>query len=174
MTLTASQSPGEGEGEGCTVQEKSPIHFPFRQRGKEGKKKNPKTALQAQLFLGLKSSSRSQEQKARSARAVPGAEGGWLLSVPQVARILSFSSGSLSLSPHLFLLQAPLPLPFPARLESQMKTRGKNKKQKEKTNTQTRQTKILAAAGTSGALCRVGLRAAGRGCSAEIREGKRP
>lgn len=117
MTLTAPQSPGEGEGEGCTLQEKSPIHFPFRQQGKEEKNKN---VLHAQLF---KFSSRNEEQKARSAGAVSGAGGGWLLCVPQAARILSFSSGSLSLSPHLFLLQAPLPLPFPARLESQMKTR---------------------------------------------------
>lgn len=44
VTLTAPQSPGEGEGEGCTVQEKSPIHFPFRQQGKEEKKiKMPST-----------------------------------------------------------------------------------------------------------------------------------
>lgn len=121
VTLTAPQSPGEGEGEGCTVQEKSPIHFPFRQQGKEEKKN--KNALHAQLFL--KFSRRNEEQKARSAGAVSGAEGGWLLSVPQAARILSFSSGSPSLSPHLFFLQAPLPLPFPVRLESQMKTRGK-------------------------------------------------
>lgn len=136
VTLTAPQSPAEGEGEGCTVQEKSPIHFPFRQQGKEEKNKN---ALHAQLFL--KFSSRNEEQKAGSAGAVSGAEGGWLLSVPQAARILSFSSGSLSLSPHLFLLRAPLPLPFPARLESQMKTRGKNNKKQNPTNTQTRQTK---------------------------------
>lgn len=118
------------------MQEKSPIHFPFRQQGKEEKNKN---ALHAQLFL--KFSSRNEEQKAGSAGAVSGAEGGWLLSVPQAARILSFSSGSLSLSPHLFLLRAPLPLPFPARLESQMKTRGKNNKKQNPTNTQTRQTK---------------------------------
>lgn len=162
VTLTAPQSPGEGEGEGCTVQEKSPIHFPFRQRGKEEKNKN---ALHAQLFL--KFSRRNEEQKARSAGAVSGAEGGWLLSVPQAARILSFSSGSPSLSPHLFFLQAPLPLPFPVRLESQMKTRGKNNKNKtQQTHKQDRQKYWRLSAPRE--------LSAGRGCSAEIRKGKRP
>lgn len=110
-----------------------------RERRKKKQTKTKPEALCVQLFVGLKSESRSQEQKERSTRAVPGTEGGWLLSVSQLARILSFSSGSLSLSPHLFLLQALLPLPFPARLQSQMKTREKQTKKDNKHTNKTRQ-----------------------------------
>lgn len=97
-TLTASQSPGESEGEGCAVQEKSPIHFPFRERGKDKNVKKKKNALHAQLFLGLKSSGRSREQKARSVWAVLGAERGW----PPALSLSSPASWRSALAPSAF------------------------------------------------------------------------
>lgn len=132
------------------------------------KKCSPRTTSQVlNPSAGVRSRKHGPQGQSRGRR-----EGGRLLSVPQVARILTFSSGSLSLCPHLFLLQEPLPLPFPGRLESQMKTREKkNNQNNKKTNKHTNKTqKSWLLLGTSGALCRGGLPS--RGGGALRREGR--